>query len=307
MRHFIDIRDHDADAVAELLDRSALMKRRKRAGVVDRQLAGKSLVMYFEKASLRTRLALDIAASSLGGAAVALEAKTPTAFWDRESVADQARVAGRMAELIAMRTYRHDTIREFARWADAPVVNALSDHSHPTQAMADLMTLREHFGRLRDLTLVFVGDGNNVARSLLEVCARTGMRFIHTGPKGYELPASDYESASAECPGSSAFYEADPVKAVAEADCLYTDVWTSMGQEEEEAKRREDFAPYRVDRSLVSAAPSRAVTMHCLPAVRGEEITDEILDDPERCLAFPQAENRMHFYRGLFPWLLENR
>jgi len=305
VRHFIDIRDHDADALEGLLERAALMKKRKRQGIVDRHLAGKSLVMYFEKASLRTRLSLDIAASSLGGATVALEAKTPTAFWDRESVADQARVAGRMAELVAMRTYRHDTIREFARWSGAPVVNALSDHSHPTQAMADLMTLREHFGCLRGLTLAFVGDGNNIARSLLEACVRAGMRFIHTGPKGYELPPDDYRAAAAEAPGSSAFYEEDPNRAASEADCLYTDVWTSMGQESEEDRRRKDFARYRVDRALLSRAPSRAVVMHCLPAVRGEEITDDVLDDPDRCLAFPQAENRMHFYRGLFPWLLE--
>ena len=306
MRHFIDIGDHATDALADLLDRAALMKKRRRQGIVDRSLAGKTLVMYFEKASLRTRLALDIAASSLGGATVALEAKTPTAFWEREVIRDQARVAGRMAEIVALRTYAHETIREFAAWANAPVVNALSDHSHPTQAMADLMTLREHFGRLRDLTLVFIGDGNNVARSLLEACARTGMRFIHSGPPGYELPDADYRAAAADCPGSSAFYEPDPVSAAREADCLYTDVWTSMGHEEEADRRRADFSRYRVDEALLARAPRTAVAMHCLPAVRGEEISDGVLDDPERSLAFVQAENRMHFYRGLFPWLLDN-
>lgn len=302
--HFLNVLDFSADELADLIALARRLKARRAQGIVDTAFAAKTLVMYFEKPSLRTRVSLETAAISLGGGAINLESNDAGSFWARESVADQARVVSGMADLVAMRTYRHDVVVDFARHSRVPVINTLTDHSHPTQAMADVLTLVEEWGEVRGRTLAYFGDGNNVARSLLNACGRFGMNFIHAGPESFRLPAEDLARAKAACPGLCAEHTTDPVAAVRRADALYTDVWASMGQKDQADRRRPMFQPYQVNEALLAHAPAHAVVLHCLPAVRGEEITDGVLDDPSRSRAFEQAENRMHTYRALFPWLL---
>ena len=305
-RHLLHMLDFTADEIHDLLETALRLKSRRSQGIHDRPFEGRTLAMYFEKPSLRTRVSLETAAATLGGHAINLEAPEPGALWKRETVADQARVVSRMADMISVRTFGHDVVQAFADHSRVPVINALSDWGHPTQALADLLTLRERWdGALAGKTLAFLGDGNNQARSLLEICGRLGLRFIHAGPAAYRLPEADYARARAACPGLEAEYTPDPARAAARADCLYTDVWASMGQKDEAEARRPVFAPYRLDGALLAKAPAHAVVLHCLPAVRGEEITDEVMDHPGRSLVFDQAENRLHLYRGLIPWLLE--
>jgi ornithine carbamoyltransferase len=183
------------------------------------------------------------------------------------------------------------------------VINGLTDFSHPCQAMSDLMTLNEHFGDLKGRTVAFIGDGNNVARSLADTCGKFGMRFILAAPPGYELPAEDVQRIMSHSPQMDFVTTNDPRQAAAEADCLYTDTWVSMGQEAEKERRKKDFAGFIIDAKLLAAAPAHAVVMHCLPAYRGLEITAEMVDGP-RSLIFPQAENRLHFQKGLLAVLL---
>ena len=307
-RHFPHLLDFTPAELLDMLDTAARLKERRARGVHDRLFEGRTLAMYFEKPSLRTRVSLEVAAASLGGHAINLEAPEPGALWKRETIADQARVVSRMADIISIRTFGHEVYEEFARHSRVPVINVLTDWAHPTQALADVLTLRERWGgELAGRTLAYIGDGNNMARSLLEACGRLGMRFVHTGPEPYGLPGEDYARAAAACPGLEAKFDPDPARAVREADCLYTDVWASMGRKEEAEARRKVFAPYQLDETLLAKAPARAVVLHCLPAVRGEEITDGVMDHPERSLVFDQSENRLHAYRGLIPWLLGDR
>ena len=299
MKHILSVIDMSRDDLELVLDRSALMKERHRKGVHDPLYQGKTLGMYFEKPSLRTRVSLESAMNSLGGGAVCLEDRVPGQIWARESVADQARVMSRFVSLVSMRTFSQEVIEEFAANSRVPVVNVLSDFAHPTQAMADFLTFREYFGNLEGKTMTYLGDGNNVARSLLSAAALLGVRFIWSGPAGYRLDAAYVDRVRSKV-GTMAFVEEeDPHKAVAEADVVYTDVWASMGQEEEAAKREKEFAAYQVNEELMSRAPKSCIVMHCLPAHRGVEITDGIMDGRQAAV-YDQAENRMHVYRGLF-------
>lgn len=302
MKDFLAVVDLSVDQMAAILDESARMKKRYRVGVPDQLYQGKTLGMYFEKPSLRTRVSLESAITSMGGNAVALEAKAPGELWNRESVKDQARVMSRFVHIVTMRTFSQDVIEEFAREATIPVINVLSDFSHPTQAMADFLTFREHFGDLQGKTMTYLGDGNNVARSLLASAALSGVRFIWSGPKGYEIDDPFVQRVKAKCPKMDFVEENDPVKAVKEADVVYTDVWASMGQEAEAAKREQEFMPYQINDTLLGKAPKTVKVMHCLPAHRGFEITDAVMDG-NRAIVYDQAENRMHVYRGLFSLL----
>ncbi|MDR0362097.1 MAG: ornithine carbamoyltransferase [Planctomycetota bacterium] len=299
MKNLLSAVDLSAEEMNRILDESARMKERMRAGETDTPYAGKTLGMYFEKPSLRTRVSLEVAMHSLGGSAINLEAPAPGELWKRESIKDQARVMSRFVSVVSMRTYSQAAIEEFAREASVHVVNALSDFAHPTQALADFLTIREHCGGIAGKTVVFLGDGNNVARSLLAVAALGGARFVWCGPDSHRIDAPFVEKVVKKRPDADFDEESDPAEAVRDADIIYTDVWASMGMESEAEAREKTFMPYQVNARLLSRAPGRARVMHCLPAHRGSEITDEVMDSA-KSIVYDQAENRMHLYRGLF-------
>jgi ornithine carbamoyltransferase len=260
--------------------------------------------MIFEKPSLRTRVTFETGMTQLGGHAIYL-APADIRLGQRESVQDVAANLGRWVDCVIARTFGHAVIVELADYAGIPVVNALSDLEHPCQALADYLTVLEHVGRLRGIRLVFVGDGNNVWHSLALLGATLGVDTTLACPPGFEGDAGILEAARRIAEGSGASVEVghDAAAAVAEADIIYTDVWASMGQEEEAAERATVFAPFQVDEALVAAAPPTALVMHCLPAHRGEEITSEVLDGP-RSIVLDQAENRLHAQKALLEALL---
>lgn len=297
-KDFINILDFTTEELEDFLKKAVILKARKRAGMVEDTMKGKTLGMYFEKDSLRTRVSLEVAMNSMSGSAIYMDFKGKHIF-ERESLPDQARVMSRFVDVIAMRTFSHEELEAFAEWATVPVINVLSDWSHPTQAMADIMTMREYMGDTTGKELVYIGDGNNVARSLASLCARLEIKFTIACPKGYELDEEFFTILLEKCPSCQVRQINDPIEAVKEADAVYTDVWASMGQEAETEKRKKDFAPFQINRELLNHAPKGAIVLHCLPAHRGEEITDEIMDDTSISAVFDQAENRMHINRAL--------
>jgi ornithine carbamoyltransferase len=214
-----------------------------------------------------------------------------------------ARVLSGMCDGIMARTFEHEKLTGLAKYSTVPVINGLTDFSHPCQAMADLMTLQERFGELRGRTLAFIGDGNNVARSLAVACGKLGLRFILASPDAYKLPREDVDRIMTQVPEMDFVVTDDAKQAAAEADAIYTDTWVSMGQEAEKARRVKDFAGYQVDEALMAAAPKHAVVLHCLPAYRGLEISDGVMEGPQS-MVFPQAENRLHFQKGLLAALM---
>jgi len=267
-------------------------------------LEGKTLALVFEKASLRTRVSFDVAMRQLGGHAVYLS-QSEVGLGQRESVADIARVLSRYVDGIAARTFAQSTLEALAEHASVPVINALSDDEHPCQAAADLLTIYEKKGRLAGLRLAFVGDGNNVAASLAQGSAMVGMDFAIASPEGYGLPASVLGQAErlASLTGASMKVVSAPEEAVRGADVVYTDVWTSMGQEDQRRERLEAFAGYQVNNNLFSLAAPDAMFMHDLPAHRGEETVDEVIDGPQS-VVFDQAENRLHAQRAILALLM---
>jgi len=262
-------------------------------------LGGKILALVFEKPSLRTRVSFEIAMMQLGGQALYLS-PAEVGLGKRESVPDVARVLCRYVDVIAARTFSHETVEVLARYADVPVINALSDLEHPCQALADLLTVYEKKGELEGLTLAYVGDGNNVAHSLMLAAALTGINFRIASPQGYLVKdfilqkAKDYAAAS----GAEIVCTVDPKQAVSGADVVYTDVWTSMGQEAEAEERRRIFAGYQVNSDLLALAREDAIVMHPLPAHRGEEVADDVLESVQS-VVFDQAENRLHAQKAL--------
>ncbi len=298
-RHFTSINDLDPADVEELLGTAASMKRDRGAGRRE-VLAGRTAALIFEKPSLRTRLSFDVALYELGGHVVYL-APAEVGLGRRESVADVARVISRQADLAVLRTFAHETIEEFARFSSIPVINALSDLEHPTQGLTDIFTLAEAKGRLGGLVLAYIGDGNNVANALVLCAAKTGLRLRISCPEGYE-PDPRYLARAREEEANLEIIR-DPREAVNGADAIYTDVWTSMGQETEYERRRRAFQAYQVNADLLGYAKPDAVVMHDLPAHRGEEITDEVLDGP-RSVVFTQAENKLHVVKALLVLLL---
>jgi ornithine carbamoyltransferase len=302
VRHFLDLFDVSAEEAHDLLDRAIALKSQERDRNAPRPLTGRVLGLLFEKPSLRTRVSFEAAIAQLGGSAIFLNGKD-VGLGVRESVADFARVTSRYVDVLAVRTFAHATVAELARHATVPVINALCDTAHPCQAMADLMTIREVFGRTEGVKLTFVGDGNNVARSLAVASALLGAKFTLCAPEGYQFPTEFVEQFTSRFPDVPLLQERRPESAVEGADVVYTDVWASMGQEEEAEVRRSVFLPYRVTRALMERAASEAIFLHCLPAHRGEEVTDEVLDSP-RSLVIAQAENRLHFQKELLVWLL---
>ena len=302
MEHFLTIIDCATEHLDELLDLSAQLKSLYKSGGRDSCLSSKTLVMLFEKPSLRTRISFQVAMTDLGGNAIYIKPEDIGGIGKREPVKDMARVMSRYVKGIMARTFEHRAVMELAEYATVPVINALTDWSHPCQAMADALTIREHCGRIEGVKIAYVGDGNNVARSLGFASAKLGMKLVVASPAGYELDAETIERAN-QVSAESVEQTNDPVAAVSGADIIYTDTWVSMGQEDEKQKRVQDFAGFQVNAELLKSAPADAKIMHCLPAYRGLEITDEVTESPNSIM-FDQAENRLHFQRALLKKLM---
>jgi ornithine carbamoyltransferase len=290
-----------------LLDLAVQLKKERQRGANKPVLKGKVLGMVFQKPSLRTRISFDMAMRQLGGDALYLS-PDEIGLGKRESVADVARVLSGYVDAIMARTFSHQHILDLAQWASVPVINGLTDYNHPCQALADALTIQEHKGRLKGLRVAYVGDGFNVAVSLLHICTRLGAHFAIASPKDYALATKplDLGREFARDSGSQITLLDDPRQAVRGADVIYTDTWTSMGQEAEAAKRRAAFAGYTVNAEMLALARPGAIVLHCLPAHRGEEITDEVMDGPQS-VVFPQAENRMHAQKAILVHLLGER
>ncbi len=296
--NFINLTDFTSEQLTALLNRAIADKKLFKQNSLPASLERKTLAMIFEKPSLRTRVSFETAMTHLGGHAIYLT-NADIGIGSREPIKDIARVLGRMCDGIMARTFSHEMVELFGTHAGVPVVNALTDYSHPCQAMADLMTAAETFGDLGGRTLTFVGDGNNVALSLAVACSKLGVKFILACPVGYELDAEFL----ATLPKDAVTTLNDPLAAVAEADVIYTDTWTSMGQEDEKAKRIKDFEGFQINDTLLGAAPEHAIVLHCLPAYRGYEITDEAFEAHAGSI-FEESENRLHFQRSLLNVLM---
>jgi ornithine carbamoyltransferase len=302
MRHFLTLLDLTPDEVRTLLDETARLKAGLRRGDRPPLQAGRVLGLIFEKPSLRTRASFEAAMGQMGGSSIFLSAADGP-LGQREPVPDFARVLSQYCDAVVLRVFRQTTIEEFARHATVPVINGLSDYYHPCQALADLFTVQEVFGDVRGRTVTFVGDGNNVARSLAECCAHLGARFVLAAPDGYRFDSAFLQQLRRRFPKAKLTQTNDAVAAVSSADVVYTDVWTSMGQETEHQQRVQQFAGFQVNAALMARAPAHAKLMHCLPAHRGEEVSADVIDGP-RSIVFEQAGNRMHVQKALLKFLL---
>jgi ornithine carbamoyltransferase len=304
MQHFLSISDFSTDELWPFLYKAKELKDEFKAGGNQPILKGKILGMIFQKPSLRTRVSFEVGMLHLGGEALYLS-PDEIGLGGRESVPDVARVLSGYVDGIMARVFAHDHILQLAEYSSVPVINGLSDYNHPCQALADVFTMWEHFGRIEGLKIAYVGDGNNVATSLIIILTKLGGHFSIASPQGYQLSPQVLAEAQdlAEETHVNITVTPDPVEAVVDADVIYTDVWTSMGQEAEAEARLKVFPPYQVNSSLVAQAKPQAVVMHCLPAHRGEEITDDVADGTQSLL-FPQAENRLHAQKGILALLL---
>ncbi|MFO7693091.1 MAG: ornithine carbamoyltransferase [Vicinamibacterales bacterium] len=294
---FLTIRDFTSDELRHLLALAREMK--ADPARFSEALKGKTLAMIFEKPSLRTRVSFDVGIHQLGGFSVYLS-PAEINLGKRESVYDVARNLERMVQGIMIRTFAHDIVERMAEWASVPVVNGLTDYSHPCQAMADFLTILEHKGRLEGLKLAYVGDSNNVSNSLMFAAARFGTHIAIGSPAGYQPKAevAQWTREEGAKTGSTLLITADPAEAVAGADVIYTDTWASMGQEAEAHARKAVFRPFQVNAALMAHARPDALFMHCLPAHRGEEVTDEVIDSPNS-VVFDEAENRLHAQKAI--------
>jgi ornithine carbamoyltransferase len=296
-RDLLRVSDLSTTELLEVLDLSARLKADLKAGTTHPLLAGRTLAMIFEKPSLRTRVTFEIGMVQLGGAAVNL-ARGDIKLGEREPTRDIARNLDRWCDVIMARTFLHQSVADLATWARVPVVNGLSDLHHPCQVVADCLTVREHLGRITGLKIVFVGDGNNMVHSWMDAAARLDFELVVACPPGYEPdPAITAEA------GARVTVTHDVTAAARGADVLYTDVWTSMGQETEAEHRRRVFKPYQINDAVIRLATPTVLVMHCLPAHRGEEITDAAIEGP-RSVVFDQAENRLHAQKAVLVWLL---
>ena len=303
VKHLTTVADLTGQDIEAIYRIAADTKRQIKQGVRGGQLAGRVLGMIFEKPSMRTRLSFEAAMIQAGGHA--LDIRGPEiGLGEREDARDVARVMSRYVDAIMVRTFEHENVEALARNSEVPVINGLSDYAHPCQALADLFTVREKLGSLEDVRLAFVGDGNNVARSLAMLCGRLGVQFTLSAPAGHEFDAAFLAKAAAAVgAGPEIAMTPDPAEAVKAAHVVYTDVWASMGQEDEAAERKKTFRPYQLNADLMSHAPEDALVMHCLPAHRGDEITDDVMDGPDSII-YDQAENRLHVQKGLLFFLL---
>ena len=304
MRHFIQLEDWTTDELRALVDDAARLKKEYYAGGNQPILKGKILAMIFQKPSLRTRVSFDVGMQHLGGTAIML-GQNEVGLGKREAISDIARVLSGMVHGIMARVFDHAHLTELARWSSVPIINGLSDDHHPCQVMADVLTIREHFGRTDGLKLAYIGDGNNVAASLLFMCAHFGIDFTIAAPSGYAIPKAVLDAAAPLVRRSEIeFTQVErPEDAAKGADVLYTDTWISMGQEAEAEERIKVFKDYQINAELLGLADQGAVVMHDLPAYRGKEITDEMMDGP-RAVIFQQAHNRLHAQKAILAHLL---
>ena len=299
MKHFLAVSDLSSGEVQEMLDLAIKLKEEYFKKGNPPYFKGKVLGMIFQKPSLRTRVSFDMAMRHCGGDALYLS-PNEVGLGKRESIADIARVLSGYVHALMARTFDHEHVLQLAKWSEIPVINGLSDYNHPCQGLGDALTIQEKFGKGRGLNVAYVGDGNNVAVSLMHVCAKLGWNFAIASPEDYDISPKAIEIAKEiiKETGSVLTFVRDPHEAVKEAQVIYTDTWTSMGQEEESAKREEVFPPYQVYAQLVSEADKDVIVMHCLPAHRNHELTDDVADGPHSVI-FPQAHNRLHAQKAI--------
>jgi ornithine carbamoyltransferase len=305
MKDFLAVSDLAPTEVQDLLDLAVQLKKEYFDKGNRPLFKGKVLGMIFQKPSLRTRVSFDMAMRHMGGDALYLS-PNEIGLGQRESIADVARVLSGYVHALMARVFAHAHVMELARWSSVPVVNGLSDYNHPCQAMADALTIQEKFGKQKGLGVTYIGDGNNVAVSLMHVCTKLGWNFTIASPEGYDLDPRAVEVArdTANASGSQLKFLRDPHQAVRGANVIYTDTWTSMGQEAETAKREKVFPPYQVNAALVREADPDVIVLHCLPAHRNQELTDEVADGPHSMI-FPQAHNRLHAQKAILARLFE--
>lgn len=305
MDNFLAIAEHSSEELRGLLDRALALKKEFQAGGNKPLLQGKSLAMVFQKPSLRTRVSFEMGMKHLGGHALYLS-PNEIGLGKREAISDVARVLAGYVDGVMARVFEHEHVLELAKWSDVPIINGLSDYNHPCQAISDALTIFEHFDKPgKGLKVSYVGDGNNVAVSLMHISAKLGWDFTIANPEGCNMPKEAIEVGEgiAKESGSSIHLLQEAAEAVQDADVIYTDTWVSMGQEEEMKKREALFPPYQVNDALLSKAKPSTMVMHCLPAHRGQEITDEVADGPQSLL-FPQAHNRLHAQKAILAELL---
>jgi len=299
MKHFLAVSDLSSGEVQDLLDLAIKLKEEYFKKGNPPYFKGKVLGMIFQKPSLRTRVSFDMAMRHMGGDALYLS-PNEIGLGKRESIADIARVLSGYLHALMARTFDHAHVLELAKWSDIPVINGLSDYNHPCQGIGDALTIQEKFGKTKGLNVAYVGDGNNVAVSLMHICAKLGWNFTIANPEEYDLNPIAVEIANeiVKETGSNLTFLRDPHEAVKDAQVIYTDTWTSMGQEEEAARREKVFPPYQVNAQLVSEADKDVIVMHCLPAHRNHELTDDVADGPHSVI-FPQAHNRLHAQKSI--------
>lgn len=302
MRHVLTLFDLTTDEIKRVYEVAEALKTKFQEGVREPVVAGRVLGLLFEKPSLRTRVSFESGMTHMGGGSLFLG---DDVGWNsgRESIEDFSAVISEMLDAIVCRAKSHASVESLAKHCTIPVINGLTDSSHPCQALADLFTMKERNGELAGQTLAYIGDANNVAASLALACGKLGVRFVIAAPNGYTFDESYLSRIRKECPDAQLETVKDPREAVSEASAIYTDVWASMGQESEQEVRKAAFADYQVNDALFAAAPSSAIFLHCLPARRGEEVTDSVMDGPNSAV-IQQAGNRLHVQKGLLAWLL---
>ncbi len=299
-KDILSLLDLEKDDFEQLFRRAAALKERLKAGDDSMPLRGKSLGLIFEKPSTRTRLSFEAAMVQLGGTPMFISSRDLQLVRD-EPVKDTARVLSRYLDGLVIRTFSHELVEEFAGFSTIPVINALTDRYHPIQVLSDLMTVLEYKGRLDGLKIAWVGDGNNVAHSWINAASMLGLDLHMACPEGYEPDAGILDAARAR--GARIALSADPAATAEAADVIYTDVWASMGQEQESARRKQTFAPFQVNEALVGRAAADVIVMHCLPAHRGEEISEAVLEGP-RSVVWDQAENKLHMHKAVLEALM---
>lgn len=301
-RHLLTMLDLSRSELHELLELAVALKTKFQSGVRERLLGGRVMGLLFSKPSLRTRVSFEAAMAHLGGSSLYLG--QDVGWGKREPVSDFGRVLSQYTDVIVCRTFAHSLIEELANYCDCPVINGLTDMAHPCQALADILTVQEEFGALDGKVITFVGDGNNVARSLALACKIAGVEFRLSAPAGYEFSASFLQLVESTDGDGSVVIQSDPHQAVQGTHVVYTDVWSSMGQEKEQQERERAFAGHQVNARLMSSAPDHAIFLHCLPARRGQEVTADVIDDSQSRIV-QQAANRMHAQKAVLAWLLD--
>ncbi|NLP13291.1 MAG: ornithine carbamoyltransferase [Clostridium sp.] len=307
MKHLISLHDLSVEEIESTLKLAEKLKKQLKEGVSHQLLKGKTLGMIFTKSSTRTRVSFEVGLYQLGGYPLFLSSND-IQLGRGESIYDTAQVLSRYIDGIMIRTFAHSDVEELAKYGNIPVINGLTDLMHPCQILADLLTVYEHKGTLKGLKLAYIGDGNNVANSLLHGCAKVGMDIAVASPKGYQCDSKIVSEAQedAKVSGSNIILTEDPLEAIKDADVVYTDTWISMGQEEEKQERIKIFMPYQVNKELFSKAHQDAIFLHCLPAYRGYEVTEDVIDSPQSVI-FDEAENRMHVQKAIMVLLMGNR